>query len=36
MERFQESLEAMVLQKDAALRDRLLGGTAAHGKVTDK
>jgi len=34
MERFQESLEAMVLQKDAALRDRLLGGTAAHGKVT--
>jgi 5-(carboxyamino)imidazole ribonucleotide mutase len=34
MERFQADLEAMVLQKDAALRDRLLGEPGAQGKVT--
>jgi 5-(carboxyamino)imidazole ribonucleotide mutase len=34
MERFQADLEAMVLRKDAALRDRLLGDTSGQGKVT--
>jgi 5-(carboxyamino)imidazole ribonucleotide mutase len=34
MERFQADLEDMVLQKDAALRERLLGGSTAPGKVT--
>lgn len=33
MERFQADLEAMVLQKDAALRDRLLGAPDAQGRV---
>lgn len=36
MERFQADLEAMVLRKDAALRDRLLGAPGAEGKVTDE
>ena len=34
MERFQADLEDMVLQKDAALRDRLMGRTPVQGKVT--
>jgi 5-(carboxyamino)imidazole ribonucleotide mutase len=34
MEDFQASLADTVLQKDAALRERLLGGDAAPGKVT--
>jgi 5-(carboxyamino)imidazole ribonucleotide mutase len=34
MERFQADLEAMVLRKDAALRDRLLGDASEQGKVT--
>jgi 5-(carboxyamino)imidazole ribonucleotide mutase len=34
MERFQADLEAMVLRKDAALRDRLLGDASGQGKVT--
>lgn len=36
MERFQADLEAMVLRKDAALRDRLLGDASGQGKVTDE
>src|SRR5882762_1035439 len=36
MERFQADLEEVVLQKDAALRDRLMGGDPAQGKVTDE
>lgn len=34
MERFQASLEAMVLEKDAALREHLLGPATGRGKVT--
>jgi 5-(carboxyamino)imidazole ribonucleotide mutase len=34
MERFQADLEDVVLQKDAALRDRLMGRATTHGKVT--
>ncbi|MDT5002045.1 MAG: 5-(carboxyamino)imidazole ribonucleotide mutase [Mycobacterium sp.] len=34
MERFQAELEEVVLQKDAALRDRLMGRDPAQGKVT--
>jgi 5-(carboxyamino)imidazole ribonucleotide mutase len=34
MKRFQADLEAMVLRKDAALRDRLLGDASGQGKVT--
>jgi 5-(carboxyamino)imidazole ribonucleotide mutase len=34
MERFQADLEEVVLQKDAALRDRLMGRDPAQGKVT--
>ena len=36
MEEFQSDLEAMVLQKDAALRSRLLGDEPPAGKVTDE
>jgi 5-(carboxyamino)imidazole ribonucleotide mutase len=34
MEAFQLTLEDMVLQKDAALRERVLGSASEHGKIT--
>jgi 5-(carboxyamino)imidazole ribonucleotide mutase len=36
MERFQADLEDVVLQKDAALRDRLMGRLGPQGKVTEE
>jgi 5-(carboxyamino)imidazole ribonucleotide mutase len=36
MERFQAELEDVVLEKDAALRDRLMGRATPQGKVTDQ